>query len=98
MRLAPPPPLPPTFPLPTVPLEDAVARQFRLLEATAAHFEGEQLFAADAESSPASAKPRTTARVEAVLADFFGAEDAALVQGAGTGAIRAALNAVVRAA
>ncbi|MFD7637846.1 aminotransferase class V-fold PLP-dependent enzyme, partial [Streptomyces sp. NPDC059873] len=33
--------------------------------------------------------------VEAVLADYFGAEDAALVQGAGTGAIRAALAAAV---
>lgn len=92
-----PPGLPPTFPLATVGLEDAVATQFRLLEATAAHFEGHELFAADAGVVPGLGRPRTTARVEAVLADFFGAEDAALVQGAGTGAIRAALNAAVRA-
>ncbi|MBC9711644.1 aminotransferase class V-fold PLP-dependent enzyme [Streptomyces sp. TRM66268-LWL] len=83
--------LPETFPLATVPLQDAIARQFRLLECTAAHFEGEQLFAADAGVVPGLGRPRTTARVEAVLAAFFGAEDAALVQGAGTGAIRAAL-------
>ncbi|MFJ9625016.1 aminotransferase class V-fold PLP-dependent enzyme [Streptomyces sp. NPDC101181] len=91
-----PPVLPETFPLATVGLQDAVARQFRLLEATAAHFEGEQLLAADAGVVPGLGRPRTTARVEAVLADFFGAEEAALVQGAGTGAIRAALTGAVR--
>ncbi|MFJ7942114.1 aminotransferase class V-fold PLP-dependent enzyme [Streptomyces sp. NPDC096354] len=91
------PALPQTFPLATVALDDAIARQFRLLEATAAHFEGPQLFEADAGVVPGLGRPRTTARVEAVLADFFGAEDAAFVQGAGTGAIRAALNAAVRA-
>lgn len=92
-----PPVLPATFPLATVGLDDAVARQFRLLEATAAHFEGQQLFSSDAGVVPGLGRPRTTARVEAVLADFFGAQDAAFVQGAGTGAIRAALNAAVRA-
>lgn len=91
------PALPQTFPLATVALDDAIARQFRLLEATAAHFEGPQLFEADAGVVPGLGRPRTTARVEAVLADFFGAEDAAFVQGAGTGAIRAALNAAVLA-
>ncbi|MER7398307.1 aminotransferase class V-fold PLP-dependent enzyme [Streptomyces sp. NPDC000151] len=89
--------LPKTFPLPTVPLADAVARQNRLLECVARHFTGEQLFEADAGVVPGLGRPRTTARVEAVLADFFGAEDAALVQGAGTGAIRAALSAVLGA-
>ncbi|MFB6815532.1 aminotransferase class V-fold PLP-dependent enzyme [Streptomyces sp. NPDC056347] len=87
--------LPRTFPLPTVPLADAVAKQFRLLECTARHFEGEQLFAADAGVVPGPGRPRTTARVEAVLADFLGSEAAALVQGAGTGAIRAALTAAL---
>ncbi|MFF1961732.1 aminotransferase class V-fold PLP-dependent enzyme [Streptomyces sp. NPDC058220] len=87
--------LPRTFPLATIALEDAVQRQFRLLEHTAAHFEGPQLFEADTGVVPGLGRPRTTARVEAVLADFFGAEDAALVQGAGTGAIRAALQGAV---
>jgi cystathionine beta-lyase/cystathionine gamma-synthase len=87
--------LPPTYPLPTVALEDAVRMQYRLIERTAAHFEGPQLFEADAGVVPGLGRPRTTARVEAVLAEFFGAEDAALVQGAGTGAIRAALAASV---
>ncbi|WP_245226185.1 aminotransferase class V-fold PLP-dependent enzyme [Streptomyces smyrnaeus] len=90
-----PPPLPRTFPLATVPVEEAVTRQFRLLEATAAHFTGPELFAADSGVVPGIGRPRTTAGVEAVLAAYFGAEDAALVQGAGTGAIRAALGAAV---
>ncbi|MDI3420858.1 aminotransferase class V-fold PLP-dependent enzyme [Streptomyces luteolus] len=88
------PRLPATHPLPTIPLDDAIARQFRLLECTAAHFDGRDLFASDVGVVPELGRPRTTARVEAVLADFFGAEDAALVQGAGTGAIRAALSQV----
>ncbi|WP_051840780.1 aminotransferase class V-fold PLP-dependent enzyme [Streptomyces sp. NRRL F-5126] len=87
--------LPETHPLPTVALQDALRTQFRLLERTAAHFEGPQLFEADAGVVPGLGRPRTTARVEAVLAEFLGAEDAALVQGAGTGAIRAALQAAV---
>ncbi|MFD7663332.1 aminotransferase class V-fold PLP-dependent enzyme [Streptomyces sp. NPDC059788] len=89
--------LPRTFPLPTVAVEDAVANQFRLVECVARHFEGGQLFEADAGVLPGLGRPRTTARVEAVLADFFGAPAAALVQGAGTGAIRAALGAVLGA-
>ena len=87
--------LPRTFPLPTVSLDEAAGQQFRLLECTARHFEGQQLFEADAGVVPELGRPRTTARVEAVLADFFGAEAAALVQGAGTGAIRSALTAVL---
>jgi hypothetical protein len=41
-------------------------------------------------------RPVQTAWAEAVLARFFAAEDAVLVQGAGTGAVRAMLNASVR--
>ncbi|OON76388.1 aminotransferase class V-fold PLP-dependent enzyme [Streptomyces tsukubensis] len=91
------PVLPGTFPLPVIPLEDATARQSRLLECVAAHFQGPELFTADAGVVPGLGRPRSTAQVEAVLADFFGAEDAAFVQGAGTGAIRAALNGAVGA-
>ncbi|MBA0051806.1 aminotransferase class V-fold PLP-dependent enzyme [Streptomyces sp. AJS327] len=89
--------LPETFPLPVVGLEGAVERQFRLLECVARRFEGWQLFSADVGVVPGLGRPWSTARVEEVLADFFGAEAAALVQGAGTGAIRAALGAVLGA-
>lgn len=93
--MTPGPGLPRTAPLRTVSVPDAIALQFRLLECVAAHFEGQELFAPDVGVVPGLGRPRSTAQVEAVLADFFGAEDAALVQGAGTGAIRAALTAVL---
>ena len=41
-------------------------------------------------------QPRITQRVEQVLADAFHAQAAALVQGAGTGAIRAGLAALLK--
>nr|WP_244502653.1 aminotransferase class V-fold PLP-dependent enzyme [Streptomyces oceani] len=81
--------------MPVVPLEAAVRRQHELLACVARHFEGQQLFEADAGVVPGLGRPRSTARVEKVLAEFFDAEAAALVQGAGTGAIRAAVQAVL---
>ncbi|MFF2850446.1 aminotransferase class V-fold PLP-dependent enzyme [Streptomyces sp. NPDC058001] len=91
------PRLPETHPLATVSLGEAAARQFRLMECVAAHFEGPELFTADAGVVPGLGRPRTTARVESVLAEFFDADAAALVQGAGTGVIRAALAASLSA-
>ncbi|WP_021597849.1 aminotransferase class V-fold PLP-dependent enzyme [Actinomadura welshii] len=84
-----------THPLPTVPLDEAIARQFRLLECVAAHFDGHRLFSADVGVTPQWGRPDATRRTEDVLADFLGAPAAALVQGAGSGAIRAMLAAAV---
>jgi cystathionine beta-lyase/cystathionine gamma-synthase len=85
-----------THPLPTVSIEEATARQFRLLECVAAHFDGRQLFTADVGVTPQWGRPDATRRTEAALADFFGAPAAALVQGAGSGAIRAMLTAALK--
>ena len=41
-------------------------------------------------------RPRYTARVEQTLADFFGAEDACLVRGAGSGGLRSVLMAALK--
>jgi hypothetical protein len=41
-------------------------------------------------------RPERTVEVEKVLAEYFGAEDAALVRGGGTGAIRALCFALIR--
>ncbi|STI81643.1 putative DNA-binding protein [Escherichia coli] len=46
--------------------------------------------------TPGLNQPRVTQRVEQVLADAFHAQAAALVQGAGTGAIRAGLAALLK--
>src|SRR5689334_12297511 len=84
-------------PMTTVPLEqwtvpEAMDAQFRLVDAFHREFDGyEALDAGDYGASGELGRSRATARVERVLARFFGAEDAILVPGAGTGALRSAL-------
>ena len=86
-----------TYPLEQVDLADAKELQFRLVEAIARYFDGASILQAGDFGLWADAgRPRFTARVEAVLADFFGAEAACLVRGAGTGALRSIMIAVLR--
>ncbi|MFH5823530.1 aminotransferase class V-fold PLP-dependent enzyme [Georgenia sp. AZ-5] len=87
---------PETHPLRAPTLGEARETQFRLMECVCAHFDGAQLLQADYGNVPGLGRPRTTARVEAVLADFFGASACVLVQGSGTGAIRSMLAAALR--
>ncbi|RLV57020.1 aminotransferase class V-fold PLP-dependent enzyme [Aeromicrobium phragmitis] len=87
------PSLPPTTPLPIATAEDAIDAQQRLVEAIAEHFPDGAMFRADVGVLPGLGQPDTTRRAELALAQAFGAQDACLVQGAGTGAIRAALSA-----
>lgn len=89
--------LPETHPLPSLSVEDARLAQFRLMECVCSHFDGRELLRSDLGVTPEWGRPDTTRKVEEVLADFFGAEGCALVQGAGTGAIRAVLDAAVAA-
>ncbi|OKL50479.1 aminotransferase class I/II-fold pyridoxal phosphate-dependent enzyme [Boudabousia marimammalium] len=87
--------LPLTYPLPVTTREEALIIQDRLVRAASSAFSGQFQFQfqSDYGVAPPLGRPSTTARVEAVLAETFGAEAAALVQGAGTGAIRSALGA-----
>jgi hypothetical protein len=72
--------------------------QFRLVDLMHRHFDGRSILeAGDYGAPPELGRPHTTAKVEAVFADFFGSDDAALVAGAGTGALRAALMASLEA-
>ncbi|MDR1893424.1 MAG: aminotransferase class I/II-fold pyridoxal phosphate-dependent enzyme [Spirochaetales bacterium] len=83
-----------TFPLPFLTVAQAAAKQFALVEALTRHFNGAAfLSGGDLGLVSGLGRPRDTARAEETLADFFGQEDAALLRGAGTGAIRAALAA-----
>jgi hypothetical protein len=87
-----------TVPLPQLTLEEAKALQFRLVDLMHRHFDGRQaLEAGDYGAPPELGRSRATAKVEAVLAELFGVEDCALVPGAGTGALRAALMASLSA-
>lgn len=85
------------FPLQTMNLEEAMAAQFRLVDIIHQHFSGQEfLGGGDYGLNPQRGRPLQTARVEKVLAQYFQAEDAALVRGAGTGALRSALAACVK--
>ncbi|MSW40641.1 MAG: aminotransferase class V-fold PLP-dependent enzyme [Actinobacteria bacterium] len=84
-------------------VEDATEHQFRLVEIAAQVMGSDEVFVEDygqvrelaTVGFGGGGRPRATARVEEVLARFFGAEDAILVHGAGTGSIRAMLNGLV---
>jgi hypothetical protein len=85
-----------THPLQQLTVDGAKGFQFRLVDLIHRHFDGrEVLEAGDYGAPPELGRSKATAKVEAVLAEFFHAEDAALVTGAGTGAIRAGLIAVL---
>ncbi|MCT4705049.1 aminotransferase class V-fold PLP-dependent enzyme [Enterobacteriaceae bacterium H16N7] len=87
-----------TWPLQSLTMEQAQRKQFRLVDTLCRHFPGSDfLNAGDLGLVPGLNQPQMTRRVEAVLAEFFGAPAAALVQGAGTGAIRSGLAAMLKA-
>ncbi|WP_404459023.1 aminotransferase class V-fold PLP-dependent enzyme [Oceanobacillus kapialis] len=79
--------------LPTLSIQEAQKLQFKLVEKMSIHFTGDQFLSmGDLGVAPRFKKPEQTERVERVLADFFATEKAALVRGAGTGAIRIILS------
>jgi hypothetical protein len=86
-----------THPLNQLDLEGAKKLQYRLVETIAHHFKGNLILqAGDYGLWPDMGRPHFTARVEAVLAEFFEAEEACLVRGSGTGALRSILMASLK--
>jgi hypothetical protein len=86
-----------TFPLESLSLNEARELQFKLVDIIVRNFTGSEFLSmGDVGVVPGLGRPRTTARVEKVISEFFGAEDAALVRGAGTGSIRFALQALLK--
>lgn len=78
-----------TFPLESITLEEAKKKQFDLIDTITTHFTGEEMLSlGDLGVRSGTNKPYQTIKVEEVLADYFGAEKAVLVRGAGTGALR----------
>ncbi|WP_064519325.1 hypothetical protein [Buttiauxella gaviniae] len=87
-----------TWPLQSLTMEQAQSKQFQLVDIICQHFPGSEfLNAGDFGLVSGLNQPQMTRRIESVLADFFGAPAAALVQGAGTGAIRSGLAALLNA-
>jgi hypothetical protein len=77
-----------SFPLETMSVEEAIDAQFRLVDTIHRYFRGDEFLNQGDLGVVYGEYPNYTKKTERVLADFFGAEDAVLVRGAGTGAIR----------
>jgi selenocysteine lyase/cysteine desulfurase len=78
-----------TYPLNSISLLEAQQRQFKLVDVITRHFRGDEILAlGDLGVVKGLNKPGYTKKVELVLAEYFGAERAMLVRGAGTGALR----------
>lgn len=87
-----------SWPLQSLTMDEAQDKQFQLVDIICRHFPGSDfLTTGDLGLVSGLNQPHMTRRVEAVLADFFCAEQAVLVQGAGTGAIRSGLAALLKA-
>ncbi|MBC8953308.1 aminotransferase class V-fold PLP-dependent enzyme [Xenorhabdus sp. PB62.4] len=85
-----------TYPLQSMTMAQAQRQQFKLVDIICRHFPGADFLSqGDLGLVPDLHQPRMTRRIEAVIAEFFGAETAAFVNGAGTGALRAGLAALV---
>lgn len=79
--------------LPSLSVQEAQQLQFRLVESMSKQFSGDEFLSmGDLGVAPRYNKPEQTEKVERTLANFFGTESAALVRGAGTGAIRTILS------
>lgn len=86
-----------TNPIKQISLDDAIKFQFKLVDDIQSVFQGHELLeAGDYGVSLEFGRPKTTAKVEKVLAKFFNVEDAVLVRGAGTGAMRLALTSILK--
>ncbi len=76
-------------------VDEAIALQFKLVECIQKQFTDGSFLSLGDLGLAVNGKPAQTCRAEKVLAEFFGAEGCALVRGAGTGAIRCALESVI---
>lgn len=85
-----------TYPLESISLKQAQQLQFKLVEAITKEFKGSEfLNLGDLGVVQPNNKPKTTFKVERVLSDFFDVDDCRLVRGAGSSAIRFALQSCV---
>ncbi|MDR2008413.1 MAG: aminotransferase class V-fold PLP-dependent enzyme [Alphaproteobacteria bacterium] len=81
-----------SYPLPCLSLQQAMQKQFDLVETITQHFKNNEIFnVGDVGLHPQNNAPIATGKVESVLKDFFHGESCILVRGAGSGALRFAL-------
>ncbi|WP_278530596.1 aminotransferase class V-fold PLP-dependent enzyme [Enterococcus asini] len=84
------------FPLKSLSINEAMKLQFKLVDSITHHFSGDEILTrGDLGVVKGLNQPKTTNKVEKVLAEFFNAEAAMLVRGSGTNAIRLALHGLI---
>lgn len=87
-----------TYPLQSISLQEAKAKQFKMVECISHYFRGSEILSrGDLGVHQPENKPITTMKAEKVIAEFFDSEDAIMVRGSGTGAIRYALSSILKA-
>lgn len=87
-----------TYPLQSIDLNKAQAKQFKMVDCICRHLRGNEILTrGDLGVHQPENKPLITMKAEKVIADFFDSEDAILVRGSGTGAIRYALSSILKA-
>ena len=84
-------------PLQSISIEAAKEKQFKFVDCITKNFSGlESLTRGDLGVKKGINKPEYTCKAEKTIADFFDAEDAVLIRGSGTGAIRYALSVILK--
>ena len=84
-------------PLESMTLSEAKKVQFRIVDITTKYFTGKEVLSlGDLGVVPGINKPTYTVKVESVLKELFHTEAAVLLRGAGTGALREGLQAVLK--
>ena len=87
-----------TYPLKMISFEEEIENQYRLVDLMHRHFNGyDALNEGDYGCHIDGGRPQRTKKAERVLAEYFRSEDAALVRGGGTGAIRSLCFALIKA-
>ncbi|MBU3193104.1 aminotransferase class V-fold PLP-dependent enzyme [Clostridium algidicarnis] len=78
-----------TYPLKSIGIDEAKKMQFKMIDTITKYFNGSEVLSlGDLGVVKGLNKPSFTKKAEKVLAEFFNAEAATLVRGAGTGALR----------
>ena len=86
-----------SHPLEMIGFEEEIENQYRLVDIMHRNFKGyEALSEGDYGCHIDGGRPLRTRKVEKVLAEYYGSEDAALVRGSGTGAIRSLCFAMMK--
>lgn len=86
-----------TYPLESISLDEALQKQWKLVDAITKVFHGDEIITrGDLGVIPGLNEPRFTKKAEEVIAKFFDVEEAMLVRGSGTGAIRNAIHSAMK--